>query len=234
MEQPAWRIILGGAQSAAEQMALDASLAQEAMPTVRLFTWQPPALSLGFKQPQPSWLASAAPDRRWELVERPTGGGIAVHGSDVSVAVIVPRESHVPVEALLRAVCQSAVTLCGTYGVAADARLHVPATERVTYCLAEPSSYAVLAAGKKLAGFALRRYPKTWLIQGSMLLGPLPGALRDVLPPDALRQLTGRAVPLSDLTASPVSEADAARRWAAHWSAWWPMPRTKQLSAAAR
>ena len=230
----AWRILLGGAQSAAEQMALDAALAQETAPTVRLFTWQPPALSLGFMQPKPSWLASAPQDERWELVERPTGGGIAVHGSDVSVAVIVPREVPVHVATLLRAVCQSAVELCGTYGVAAHALLHVPAAERVTYCLAEPSSYAVIAAGKKLAGFALRRYPKTWLIQGSMLLGPLPGALHDALPPDAVRQLTDRAMSLSSLTASPVSEADAARRWAAHWSAWWQMGLVEELRTVTR
>ena len=225
-----WRVLIGGARSAAEQMARDEALSRETIPTVRLFTWQPPALSLGFKQPHPAWLSGATREARWQLVDRPTGGGIAVHGSDVSVAVVVPRELRVSVETLMRAVCQSAVALCATYGVAARSLLHVPASERVTYCLAQPSSYAVMAAGKKLAGFALRRYPKTWLIQGSMLVHPLPEVLRDALPSEVARQLTGYAVSLAGLANAPVSAADAAQRWAAHWSEWWEEGMITQIS----
>ena len=234
MDSQVWRVIIGGARSAAEQMARDESLAQEIIPTVRLFTWQPPALSLGFKQVPPRWLDRAALDLRWELIKRPTGGGIAVHGSDVSVTVVMPRAVRISLETLMRTVCRSAVRLCDTYGVAARSLLHVPATERVTYCLAEPSSYAVTSGGRKLAGFALRRYPKTWLIQGSMLVRPLPGVLRDALPPEALRQLAGRATPLAGLAKAPVSEADAARRWAAHWSEWWETALVEELSVVTR
>ena len=223
-------MIIGGAQRAAEQMARDVALAREAVPSVRLFTWQPPALSLGFKQARPDWLAAAKRDLRWELIERPTGGGMAVHGSDVSVAVVMPREVRVPLEALMGTICRSAIRLCGTYGIAAHSLLRVPAAERVTYCLAEPSSYAVMAGGRKVAGFALRRYPKTWLIQGSMLVGPLPEVLREVLPPEARRQLAHYATPLSSLANAPVSAADAARRWAAHWSEWWDATLVEELS----
>ena len=90
-----WRVIVGGPQTAAEQMATDARLAEEAIPTIRLFTWSPPAVSLGWKQPCPDWLRGD----RWaaspcEFVERPTGGGIAFHGSDLSLAVVIPRSGH--------------------------------------------------------------------------------------------------------------------------------------------
>src|SRR3989338_8978996 len=112
------------ARSAAEHMALDEGLALQAEPSVRVFTWSPPAISLGFKQQPPGWLE----ETRWrnaglELVERPTGGGIAFHGSDVSISVVAPLRPGVSPHALVSAVCESAVRLCGTYGLEATSVL---------------------------------------------------------------------------------------------------------------
>ncbi len=45
-----WRIILDDARATNEQMANDERLAGEEIPTARFFLWNPPALSLGFKQ----------------------------------------------------------------------------------------------------------------------------------------------------------------------------------------
>ena len=235
-----WRVIVGEPQTAAEQMATDARLAEESMPTVRLFTWSPPAVSLGWKQPSPDWLRGG----RWaasscELVERPTGGGIAFHGSDLSLADVIPRNSHpqggrgVPgavgdrpgshqsLETLMRAVCQSAVSVCRTYGADATAVLEAPSAGRITYCLTEINPYAVVVGTRKVAGFALRRYPRSWLIQGSLLVQSLPRVLADALPVEVGQQLASRAVPLSQVSASPVTPGELATRWAEHWSAWW-------------
>jgi len=108
-------VIVDAPHSAAEHMAFDEQLANEAKPAVRVFTWEPPALSLGFKQSVPDWLNRT----HWEaagleLVERPTGGGIAFHGSDISISIVVPRPSCPPISSLMRLVCKSAVRLFGT------------------------------------------------------------------------------------------------------------------------
>ena len=217
-----WRVLFGGASSAAEHMALDESLARTAAASVRVFTWNPPAVSLGLKQPIPAWLEPAA----WraaglELIERPTGGGLAVHGSDCSIAVVVPRETSIPLDALMATVCRSAVRMCRGYGVEAEPVMDVPGARRVTYCLTELSPYAVMAGPRKLAGFALRRYAQSWLIQGSLLVGAMPERLAAAMPEEARRQFEARAITLSEAAGRAIRAQDVARRWGTSWAEWW-------------
>jgi hypothetical protein len=74
---------------------------------------------------------------------------------------------------------------------------------------------------RKVAGFALRRYPSTWLIQGSLLVRPLPQVLREAMPEAEAAALEARAVPLARAAAMPLREVDVARRWAERWVEWW-------------
>ncbi|MBI4003828.1 MAG: hypothetical protein HY353_02295 [Candidatus Omnitrophica bacterium] len=204
--------------SAAAHMILDERLALEAKPTVRCFTWSPPAISLGFKQEPPVWLAASGwRSGGFELVERPTGGGIAFHGSDVSISVVAPRRAGVSPHALVSEVCDSVTRLCRAYGLEATTDLVSGQTSRVTYCLTQSSPYAVFVYGRKVAGFALRRFPDSWLVQGSLLVRPLPTALAGALPQDVRDQLAKRAVPLSALAVGWVDEAEVAQRWASEW-----------------
>jgi len=217
-----WRIILDDAQATNEQMACDERLAGEEMPTARFFLWNPPALSLGFKQALPTWLNPA----RWQraglgLVERPTGGGIALHGSDVSIAVVVPRQYSVSLPVLMRAVCESAIRLCRSYGLEATGMLDARHEGRMTYCLTETSPYAVHLKGRKVAGFALRRFARTWLVQGSLLVSRAPKRLAQAMPPAVMEEVNARATCLADAAGEPISPRETAERWAASWPEWW-------------
>ena len=215
-----WRIVVDEPRSGAQHMALDVRLAQEGRWAVRFFTWHP-GMSLGWKQPTPDWFdADAWRAAGLDVVERPTGGGIAFHGSDVSVSIVVPRSAGQSVAELLGAVCQSAARLCETYGLEAVCACRDRHTERITYCLTEPSPYAVFLDGrKKVAGFALRRYPESWLIQGSLLVNPIPGKLTGALPSDVVQSLRERAISLSQHTIT--REQEVMERWADHWTVWW-------------
>ena len=128
-------------------MARDVELARETLPTVRFFRWNPPAISLGLKQAPPDWLRKSGV----AFVERPTGGGAAFHGSDVSVAVIVPRRLELPLSLLMAAVCDNATAMCRQFGAPARPVLNVPGTRRIAYCLAEASSYAVKTGERAVA-----------------------------------------------------------------------------------
>ena len=203
-------------------MSLDEALAQEGLPAVRFFTWKPAGISLGWKQPRPEWLEA----ERWTraglaLVERPTGGGMALHGSDLSVSVVIPRDFRLPLGALMDAVCRSTTRLCRAFGARAEALLDCPSRARVVYCLAEPSSYAVLHGSRKLAGFALRRFRHSWLIQGSLLVRPLSPMLSEALPSPVRAAFESRACSLSEAAGCPVTEPAAAGRWAESWGDWW-------------
>jgi lipoate-protein ligase A len=167
---------------------------------------------------------------------------MAFHGSDVSLSVVVPRDmrsmsgtesskslrdfrgpraSTVPLEFLMRAVCQSAVRVCHAFGAEATALMEVQTEGRITYCLTEQSPYTVLIGTRKIAGFAVRRYPDGWLIQGSLLVRRLPASLARALPQDLLQRIERNAMPLS--VSGGLSEREVAREWAARWSDWWEL-----------
>ncbi|MBI1991751.1 MAG: hypothetical protein HYY59_01945 [Candidatus Omnitrophica bacterium] len=222
-----WRVFVDERRSAAEHMAFDERLAEEGLPTVRFFTWDPAAVSLGWRQTVPDWLeASWSAALGLQVIERPTGGGITFHGSDVSVAVIVPRSLAIPLKAVMGVVCESAASLCRTFGADATALLETQGRGRLTYCLTEQSPYAVLVDGRKAAGFALRRYPTSWLIQGSLLVRPLPPALAQAIPGDVAGAVRARAVPLAEVAATRVDERLVIERWAEHWESWWSLTMT--------
>ena len=121
----------------------------------------------------------------------------------------------------MRAVYQATAKLCQTYGVETTPSLDEKSGGRIRYCLTEPSPYGVFIAGRKVAGFALRRFPQTWLVQGSVLVQPLPSVITHVLPWDVRCQLALRAVALAEIAGMPVNINDFARRWAEHWPTWW-------------
>ncbi|MBI3321286.1 MAG: lipoate--protein ligase family protein [Candidatus Omnitrophica bacterium] len=219
-----WRVIVGCQGAATAQMAFDHALAMgdERVQIARLFWWDQPAISWGWKQSAPPWFRSEP--RRLELVEgveRPSGGGVAFHGSDVSISVVLPRTIGMPLAHLMRAVCESAVRLCACYGIDATSLQDVAGAWRIQCCLAEPSPYAVMIGARKLAGFALRRYPQSWLIQGSLLARPLPRAVEALMPPELAMRLDACAISLTEAAGIQVSEQELAARWAATWASWW-------------
>lgn len=217
-----WRVLVEHGLSAQEHMARDAALAGETLPTVRFFCWQPAAISFGLKQKPPAWFDQQRfRQAQLEFVERPTGGGIAFHGSDVSLSIIVPRRLQVSLDALMDAVCQNALSLCGSLGVDAHSVIGTSASSRIDYCLTEPSPYAVMIGGKKVAGFALRRFPQTWLIQGSFLVRPVSGPLSQAIPAEVAGQLKAKAVAFSEAASGSWDEKKLADFWAQGWAHWW-------------
>ncbi len=213
-------LLRDGVRVGTAHMQFDAQRAQAGRPLVRFFRWHPPAASLGWKQAMPEWLdAARVALARLDIVERPTGGGLAWHGSDVSCAVILPRGPSGRLHELMQAICETAAQACRAFGIAADVELEQQASGRVTVCLSEPSPYAVYAAGRKLAGFALRRYPQAWLIQGSLLVRPVAEELRAAMPPPVRAAWQARAISLCEAAGRPVEESEVIEAWAAHWGA---------------
>lgn len=80
---------------AAGQMAADLGLvdavAARGLPTLRLYQWARPALSLGRFQPDDDVDHAACRRLGVEVVRRPTGGRALLHGADLTYAVAMPR-----------------------------------------------------------------------------------------------------------------------------------------------
>src|SRR5688500_613338 len=73
-----WRVVHTGAAMGAWNMAVDLALleaaaCEEAPPTLRFYSWEPPAVSLGRFQQLGGIDLEYARARGWDVVRRPTG-----------------------------------------------------------------------------------------------------------------------------------------------------------------
>jgi lipoate-protein ligase A len=183
------------ARSAAMNMAIDEALLEMAnIPSIRFYRWHSPALSFGYFGSF-NYVASYAMQR--DLVRRWTGGGIVLHGKDLTYSIIVPRKDPVFAgssmsiyENVHRALCE-ALSVIGKHAellpVAAvcdrrtiqDRSIHsaeitrreINATvtdRRYNDCFATPVRADVLVDGRKVAGAAQRRTRAGLLHQGSI------------------------------------------------------------------
>ena len=74
-----WRLIYTPPSNGAWNMAVDESILEhigrgESIPTLRLYAWNPPCLSLGHAQPFSDVDMNRLKQRGWEVVRRATGG----------------------------------------------------------------------------------------------------------------------------------------------------------------
>ncbi|PON11393.1 lipoate--protein ligase family protein, partial [Candidatus Entotheonella serta] len=95
-----WRFLNTGDHSPGMNMALDEAILQAceagvAPPTLRVYGWQPPALSLGYAQNVTKEVNVAACQRYGiEIVRRPTGGRAVLHDDEVTYSVVMPIASE--------------------------------------------------------------------------------------------------------------------------------------------
>ena len=215
--------------TAHEQMSIDDALARAAQPTLRLFRWPHPALSLGRNQIRPDWLDRArALELGVEVVERPTGGGLALHGGDLSCSVVVPLAPHLRLSDVMARICETLSDACRSVGAEVEwvgelspaGGLGGPGTSaRVMYCLAQRSSYALYTGGKKFGGLAIRRYPRALLVQGSCAIRAVPEPVRRLMSPDAAELYAASSTWLEAACGSPISEDRLIQEIRASWRA---------------
>ncbi|MFA0760090.1 MAG: hypothetical protein HZLCBSQH_000178 [Candidatus Fervidibacterota bacterium] len=182
-----WRLICSEPASGAWNMALDeAMLLAHFMgltpPTLRLYRWTPPALSLGLLQPcNEEWERRCA-SMGFDLVRRPSGGGAVLHQHEVTYAVVVdgrlcPQGSSVLttyrwLEGGLRAALKR-------LGIEPDPPFSpdrpVPSA---SFCYARLTGADLSVGGRKLCGSAQARRRNFLLQHGSLPLRWDVAALR--------------------------------------------------------
>ena len=97
IKRSSWRFIDTGIKSAHWNMALDEALLngfkEGDRPIIRLYGWEN-ALSLGkFSNIHRCLDIQKLKDQKLPIVRRMSGGGVLVHGGDISYTLILPRES---------------------------------------------------------------------------------------------------------------------------------------------
>jgi lipoyl(octanoyl) transferase len=210
-----WRLLLHPPAPGAWNMAVDDALlegvaADTSPPTLRLYGWDPPALSLGRFQNESKGLHLAVCRRRgWDVVRRPTGGRAVLHDEEITYSLSL-REELVDGAGVLTsyelfagALRQALVGLFPALAVGpgADsphAGRHNPS------CFATGTAADSLAAGRKLVGSAQVRRRGAILQHGSLLLridrGDFAELFDDPGQPIALADLLPDLPPIDQLS----------------------------------
>jgi lipoate-protein ligase A len=101
MAGSAWRLILDGPVEGARNMALDRAVLASAAagfapPTLRLYRWEVPTVTLGRFQPLEQVDLDACARRGFDVARRPTGGRGVLHDDELTYSVVAGVAEGVP------------------------------------------------------------------------------------------------------------------------------------------
>ena len=180
-----WRLILTPPSSGSFNMALDEALLtstskKSTMPALRLYSWNPPTLSLGYAQSINEVDMNTLARFGWDLVRRPTGGRAILHTDELTYSITAPLDDPVAQGTLLESYQRISAAL-----LLALSYLDIPADANKVYdvaqgndkepvCFEVPSNFEITVTGKKLIGSAQARKNGGVLQHGSL---PLYGDL---------------------------------------------------------
>ena len=210
-----WRLLPlmdgpGDLQMAVDQWLLRQHQGHGHPPTLRFYTWNPPAISLGVSQRRKipeHWRYLAWRGEPVELVQRPSGGRGVLHQGDLTYAVVA---SHITgnLDQVYRTICQFLIEGWRSLGV--DLRFGKPDRQylRSQNCFGLATNADLIdIRGNKFIGNAQLKHGKHVLQHGSMLLKPDPALFHQVFhcsPPD---QVYRRGDDISDLSIPEIVSA---------------------------
>ncbi len=194
MTVSSWRFLNTGADGGAVNMAIDEAMLigvnrGTTPPTVRVYAWDPPTVSLGYAQRVEDELdLEAVGNCGFGVVRRPTGGRAVLHAGELTYSVVGPagedplgRSIMEAYEAIARALAAG----LGRLGV--EVELAPVATEAMSRdgasppCFASAGRYEIVVGGRKLIGSAQRRVGRGVLQHGSLLTDATHERIADVM-----------------------------------------------------
>jgi lipoate-protein ligase A len=133
----------------------------------RFYRWLNPAMTIGV-----FCSLAAVPPIPW--ARRITGGGLVLHGHDLTFTVVTDDQ---PSKTAYRQVGQAIVNALQYLGISAELKGDTQSQNGTYACFSEPVGGDVLVDGRKIAGYAMRRRRGRILIQGSLALSVPPDIL---------------------------------------------------------
>jgi len=163
----------------ARDMAILESVSEgDSPPTLRLYGWNPPCLTLGRHQGIEAADLEFCSAEGIDVVRRPTGGRALLHQHELTYAVVAPLGAG-PLPSGLqdsyRTICGALVHAMQSLGIDAkltggDVNLQLPGPRSTVPCFEAPASGEVVVGGRKLIGSAMRAHAGTILQHGAIVL----------------------------------------------------------------
>ena len=183
MQQP-WRFVNTGNGEPAFNMALDEALllvheAGAAPPTLRVYGWCQPTLSLGYAQNAHQEVDLATCQSQGiAVVRRPTGGRAVLHDQEVTYSVVMPIllvDAASTITEHYRRIGMALAMALQSLGVPVhlarpQVRVASSRAQASPACFAALSRYELSAAGKKIVGSAQKRAQRALLQHGAIPL----------------------------------------------------------------
>ncbi len=219
-----WRLIDSGAHPGRENMALDEKLLDQAaegevIPTLRLYTWDPPAVSLGrFQAIETAVRADACRRHGFDVVRRFTGGRAVLHHQELTYCIVSRTDNPLFPQDVLgtyKVIAEGLLACLENLGIRAEmvsrSGRHAGLVERKPKdpsCFSSPSWYEILVDGRKIIGSAQRRVSGAFLQHGSILMHYDPALEAEVIPGGSSRGVTSIGRELGhDISLNEVKQA---------------------------
>ncbi|MBN1450737.1 MAG: lipoate--protein ligase family protein [Anaerolineales bacterium] len=223
-----WRLLTTPPARGAWNMAVDEAILEhvehgKTFPTLRLYAWDPPCLSLGRAQPFMDVDTTRLEARGWDVVRRMTGGRAILHTDELTYSVTGPADEPRLVGTVLESYNRLARALLAAVQ---DLSLPVEMKEGKAendgqpnpVCFEVPSTYEITVGGKKLIGSAQARRKDGVLQHGSLpLTGDLTRICLALVFPDeptreaAMGRLLARATTVESVLGQQVAWGTAAQ-----------------------
>lgn len=176
--QPAYRFINTGIQNAALNMALDEAILLhhqrgEVPPTLRVFRWDQPAISLGrFQNVEREIDLERCQKHHIALVRRPTGGRAVYHRDEFTYSIISGKRHGIPsgVVAAYAYLSQGLLAALQHLGIQAEISDERVKKHPSAACFASSTQADLTSGGYKLIGSAQVWKEDVVLQQGSLPL----------------------------------------------------------------
>jgi lipoate-protein ligase A len=185
-----WRLLRtypanGAWNMAVDEAILESSLRSAVPPTMRLYGWDPPCISIGYAQSSRDVNFSYLEEKGWQLVRRPTGGRAILHTNELTYSLIgvstQPQFQGNVLETYQR-LSTGLLEALRLLGVEPDPpqKSELTDTESIQnpVCFEVPSNYEITVGGKKLIGSAQARRKSGFLQHGSL---PLHGDITRII-----------------------------------------------------
>ncbi len=208
-----WRLIIDPPLPGKVNMERDLEVMEEVSsgecpPTLRLYRWSPPAVSLGYFQDEKEVVElCACQEAGIDLVRRPTGGRAVLHDQELTYSIVVP-EMHPFINKggvmdAYRGISRGIVTAFNLLGIVAS--LSPEEGQRAGLspgsCFDMPSAYEVKVQDKKVVGSAQLRRDGIVLQHGAILFKLPLDLYRKVLKREYSADTKGVPLDLADKAA---------------------------------
>lgn len=217
MSATTWRIINTGSLDPFSNMAFDEAILRgyeiyNSPPTLRIYGWQPSGISIGYAQDADEVLdLGRCKDESISIVRRITGGGIILHGDELTYSLVSSKEDlgiSAHISSSYKIVASFLMEFYKTLGIDADFACDVSSSNELgapsVLCFAGREKYDIVVRGKKIGGSAQKRLKHVIFQHGSIPLKLQTERATQFLHNSADAELAGIVTCLEELLDRPL------------------------------